>query len=100
MPSKDFKFISPGIFINEIDNSQLPREAGDIGPAIIGRTEQGPGLVPTKVSSFQEFVEVFGPPTPGGASADVSRNGDITGPTYGTYAAQAWLKNNSPINPL
>lgn len=97
MPAKDFKFISPGIFINEIDNSQLPREAGDIGPAIIGRTQQGPGLIPTRVNSFQEFVEVFGPPSPGGNIADVSRDGGITGPTYGAYAAQAWLRNNSPV---
>lgn len=97
MPAKDFKFISPGIFINEIDNSQLPREAGDIGPAIIGRAEQGPALVPTRINSFQEFVEVFGPPNPGGTTADVSRDGGITGPTYGAYAAQAWLRNNSPV---
>ena len=97
MPAKDFKFISPGIFINEIDNSQLPREAGDIGPAIIGRAEQGPGLVPTKINSFQEFVEVFGAPNPGGTTADSSREGGISGPTYGGYAAQAWLRNNSPV---
>ena len=58
MPAKDFKFISPGVFINEIDNSQLPREGGDIGPVIIGRADRGPGLVPTRVNSFQEFVEV------------------------------------------
>ncbi len=97
MPAKDFKFISPGVFINEIDNSQLPREAGDIGPAIIGRAQQGPGLVPTQVNSFSEFVEIFGPPSPGGQSADVSREGGNDGPTYGGYAAQAWLRNNSPV---
>ena len=97
MPAKDFKFISPGVFINEIDNSQLPREGGDIGPVIIGRADQGPGLVPTKVNSFQEFVQVFGTPRPGGNVADVAREGTPPGPTYGTYAAQAWLKNSSPI---
>lgn len=97
MPAKDFKFISPGVFINEIDNSQLPREAGDIGPVIIGRASQGPGLVPTRVNSFQEFVEVFGTPEPGGAVSDVSRTAINPGPTYGAYAAQAWLRNNSPV---
>jgi len=35
MPAKDFKFISPGVFINEIDNSQLLEAPGDVGPAII-----------------------------------------------------------------
>jgi len=97
MPAKEFKFISPGVFINEIDNSQLPAAPEGIGPAVIGRAKQGPALIPTKVNSFQEFVEVFGAPIPGGVISDVSREGAITGPTYGAYAAQAWLKNNSPI---
>jgi|MDSZ01.2.fsa_nt_gb hypothetical protein len=97
MPAKDFKFISPGVFINEIDNSQLPSDGGDIGPVIIGRSDQGPALVPTRVSSFQEFVQVFGAPRPGGNVSDVSRECTPPGPTYGTYAAQAWLKNSSPI---
>jgi hypothetical protein len=43
---RKFKFISPGVFINEIDNSQLPEEPGEIGPLVIGtapsRTCHGP----------------------------------------------------------
>ena len=39
-----FKFVSPGVFINEIDNSQLPREPDKIGPVIIGRTRRGPSI--------------------------------------------------------
>ena len=97
MPASDFKFISPGVFVNEIDNSQVSRAPGDIGPVVIGRSEKGPGLIPTTVNSFQEFVEVFGPPTPGGLGADISRNGNSVGPTYAPYAAQAWLRNNSPV---
>ena len=56
MSVKKFRFVSPGIFINEIDNSQLPEEAGPVGPVIIGRTERGPGMRPVKVESFSEFV--------------------------------------------
>jgi hypothetical protein len=97
MAATDFKFISPGVFINEIDNSQLPSTAGNIGPVVIGRSEKGPGLVPTTVNSFQEFTEVFGAPTPGNLNNDLARNGNSAGPTYGPYAAQAWLRNNSPI---
>lgn len=97
MSAREFKFISPGVFINEIDNSQLPGEAGDVGPVIIGRAQQGPALLPTKVSSFEEFVQVFGAPVPGKESSDASRNGNLVGPTYGAYAAQAWLRNNSPV---
>lgn len=97
MPARDFKFISPGVFINEIDNSTLPNAPGDIGPAIIGRARFGPALFPTKVNSFQEFTQVFGAPVAGVESTDVSREGVPTGPTYGAYAAQAWLRNNTPV---
>ena len=97
MPAKDFKFISPGVFINEIDNSQLPQAPGMVGPALIGRAQQGPGLIPTTVNSFQEFVQKFGAPIAGATNDDVFRNGNSVGPTYAAYAAQAWLKNNSPI---
>jgi hypothetical protein len=91
-----FKFVSPGVFIDEIDNSELPRLAAGRGPVIIGRTEKGPALRPTIVESFSDFVEVFGAPIAGGVGDDVWRNGNYTAPTYAAYAAQAWLKNNSP----
>jgi len=57
MSERKFNFVSPGIFINEIDNSQLTRTPGDIGPVIIGRTERGPAMRPVRVSSFSEMVE-------------------------------------------
>ena len=57
--SRKFKFISPGVFTKEIDNSQLPAVAGDVGPVIIGKSQKGPGMKPVSVSSFAEFVEVF-----------------------------------------
>ena len=97
MSSRKFKFISPGISINEIDRSQLPGLPGDIGPALIGRFEKGPALWPTQVSSFEQFVEIFGKPIPGGQGGDVFRDGNYTAPTYGAYAAQAYLRNNSPV---
>ena len=97
MSYRKFKFISPGIFITEIDNSQLPREAGAIGPALIGRTTQGPALKPIKVDSFSDYIDIFGKPIPGGQGGDVFRDGNYTAPTYAGYAAQAWLRNNSPI---
>ena len=68
-----FRFISPGIQIAEIDNSQLPREPGEIGPVIIGTAMQGPALRPTKVNSFSEFVEIFGTPQPGNKGGDIWR---------------------------
>jgi len=92
-----FKFVSPGVFVNEIDNSQKPDIAGAMGPLIIGRARRGPAMRPVRVSSMSEFVEIFGNPVPGGVGGDLWRNGNLAGPTYGAYAAQAWLQNNSPV---
>ena len=86
-----FKFISPGVFINEIDRSQIPRLPTAIGPVVIGRTRQGPGMRPVKVSSFEEFTRVFGSPDPGADGSDNWRENNFDGPTYAAYAAQAWL---------
>ena len=98
MSVKKYKFVSPGIFVKEIDNSQLPSTPEAIGPLVIGRTARGPGMVPTQINSFSEFVDTFGNPAPGGASDDVWRDNSILAPTYAAYAAQAWLSNNAPIN--
>jgi phage tail sheath protein FI len=95
MPVKSFKFISPGIFINEIDNSQLPKIGEEMGPVIIGRTARGPAMRPVKVNSFSEFIEVFGNPIAGGQGGDIWRDGNYTTPTYASYAAQAYLRNSN-----
>jgi len=97
MSVKSFKFISPGIFINEIDNSQLPAVADEMGPVIIGRTERGPAMRPVKVNSFSEYVQTFGNPIPGGQGGDVWRDGNYTAPTYAAYAAQAYLRNSNAV---
>ena len=99
MSVKNFKFVSPGVFVNEIDNSQLPASPAGIGPVIIGRAEKGPSLRPVTVDSFSEFVQIFGTPAPGNASGDVWRRGswNTTAPTYGAYTAQAYLRNSSPL---
>ena len=76
MSVKNFKFVSPGVFINEIDNSFIPRTADVIGPVVIGRSERGQGLRPVKVDSFSQFVENFGYPIAGGAGHDGSRQGN------------------------
>jgi hypothetical protein len=96
-PSSRFKFISPGVFVDEIDNSQLPAEPGAIGPVVIGRARKGPAMVPVQVNSFSDFVDTFGTPVPGPEAGDVWRNGDTQSPHYGAYAAQAYLRNNAPL---
>ena len=100
MSAKKFKFVSPGVFLSEIDNSQLPKIPGGIGPMIIGRTRRGPAMKPVKVNSFQEFVEVFGEPIPGNEGEDPWRDGNgLLATAYAPYAAQAYLRAdiNSPV---
>jgi len=96
-PSRKFKFISPGVFIDEIDNSQLPASPADTGPVVIGRSLKGPGMTPVTITSFSDFVDTFGEPLPGGQGGDIWREGNKTAPTYGAYAAQAWLRNNPTL---
>jgi len=92
-----FRFVSPGVFINEIDQSQVPQQTVvRTGPAIVGRTARGPAFVPTTVNSFDEFVQIFGNPIAGGGSGDVWRDGNRAAPTYAGFAAQAYLANNGP----
>lgn len=100
MSAKKFKFVSPGVFLSEIDNSQLPKTPGGVGPVVIGRTRRGPALKPVKVSSFQEFVEIFGDPIPGNEGGDPWRDGNgLLAPAYAPLAAQAYLRAdiNSPV---
>ncbi len=98
MSVKSFKFVSPGVFINEIDNSFIPKSAQAIGAAVIGRSERGLGMTPVKVESYSDYVRAFGNTQGGGGLAggasDVYRDGNFTTPMYGTYAAQAYLRAN------
>lgn len=99
MSSKKFKFVSPGIFLKEIDQSQIPKAVAPVGPTIIGRSRRGPALRPVQVNSYSEFVELFGTPVAGGgATGDGWRDGNFDAPTYAAYAAQAWLANSQTIN--
>jgi Phage tail sheath C-terminal domain len=97
MPIEKFRFVSPGVQAQEVDQSQIPRTPEDMGPVIIGRSLRGPVMRPVKVGSFSDFVDVFGEPVAGGVGGDVWRNGNKTAPTYGAYAAQAYLRNSSPV---
>ena len=95
--AKNYRFVSPGIVTQEIDRSRIPNAPAPIGPVVIGRAERGPAFTPVTVTSFDEFTSTFGNPVPGGAGGDVWRDGNKTSPMYGTYAAQAWLKNGQAL---
>ena len=94
MANKRFRFVSPGIQIQEIDNSFFPKDTPPDGAVVIGRAERGPAMRPVTVNSLSDFINTFGDAIPGkgGNDADVWRDGNYAGPTYGAYAAQAYLK--------
>ena len=94
MSVKSFKFVSPGVFINEIDNSFIPKSAEAIGPVVMGRSTRGLAMQPVTVQSYSDFVNMFGDTIPGNGGGDVYRDGNYQSPMYGTYAAKAFLRAN------
>jgi phage tail sheath protein FI len=54
------RIVSPGVYTKEIDQSFLPGAIAQIGAAVVGPTIKGPALVPTKVSSYSEYANIFG----------------------------------------
>ena len=54
------RIISPGVFTNEVDQSFLAGGVAQIGAAIVGTTVKGPALVPTQITSYGEFEQIFG----------------------------------------
>lgn len=51
---------SPGVSLNEIDNTFLTGQPVQAGAAIIGPTVKGPVENPTKVTSYSEYQTMFG----------------------------------------
>ena len=91
MSVKGYRFVSPGIFLREVDQSVLEPTRPERGPAIIGRFNSGPAMRPVTVTSYTEFTRIFGAPHPGGSATDSWRGEPHGGPTYGAYAVEAWL---------
>jgi len=98
MAATRFKFLSPRVFVNEIDQSQLPGTPIGVGPTVIGRFQKGPAMRPVRIGSLAELTDVFGQPVAGRKGGDIWREGNSLGPTYAAYAAQAWLASNDSIN--
>ena len=81
------KIVSPGVFTNEVDQSFLPAGVQAIGAAVIGPTAKGPASIPTIVSSYSEFVQLFGGKIESGSGANKDSYKYLT-----NYAAQEYLK--------
>jgi hypothetical protein len=54
------KFLSPGVFTSELDQSQLAQGVAGIGAALIGRTPFGPAFMPAVVKGYDDFAQRFG----------------------------------------
>jgi hypothetical protein len=52
--------VSPGVAISEIDNTFLTGQPVQAGAAIIGPTVKGPVEIPTLVTSYSDFQNLFG----------------------------------------
>ena len=98
MAASSYRFVSPGVQVQEIDNSIRTSDSAQTGPTIIGRFEKGPAMRPVYVNSFSQFLQTFGNPIPGNNGTDVWRDGNYVAPTYAAYAAQAWLRNTPALN--
>lgn len=72
------RIVVPGVYAREKDQSFLPQAIQSIGASIIGTTTKGPALVPTTVSSFAEFEQIFG---------------SYTSDSYVPYVVQDYLTN-------
>lgn len=97
MPSK-FDFISPDILLREVDESQVPPNPVDDGILIIGQASRGPAMKPIKINNIASLDTTFGLPYQGESTGEIYRNGNSANPTYGLFAAQAWLASNtSPV---
>ena len=72
------RIVSPGVFTREKDLSFLPQGIAEIGAAIIGPTSKGPAFVPTQVTSFAQFENIFG---------------GVTTDYYVPYTVQEYIKN-------
>lgn len=76
------QIISPGVFTEELDASYLPQGIASIGAAFIGPTLKGPAMVPTSVTSMEDFIQKFGPTNPN---------------LYLPYAAKEYLANSNQL---
>jgi len=55
-------YMSPGIFVNEIDQSMVATGAGPTLPAFIGTAKKGPMNTPTLITNAEQFIDTFGEP--------------------------------------
>jgi hypothetical protein len=86
------KIVSPGVFTRERDLTFLPAGVQNIGAAVVGPTVKGPGLVPTIVSSFSEYRQIFGDSFESGSGANLGYYSYLT-----SLAAEEYLRHHDTL---
>lgn len=76
--------VSPGIYINETDQTFIPEGVLQAGAAIVGPTVKGPVRVPQVVTSYADYVAKFG---------DTIESGSSTYSFYNSTAAYNYFNN-------
>ena len=76
--------ISPGVLARENDSSFVSQQPVTVGAAIIGPTVKGPVELPTVVTSYSEYVNIFG---------DVLTSGSNTYSYFTSIAAYNYFSN-------
>ena len=61
--------LSPGVLLQEVDKSFVSPGTDPSGMAIIGPTARGPIEIPTQITNYNEFKEVFGTTIKSGSEA-------------------------------
>ncbi len=82
--------VSPGVSLNEIDNTFLTSEPVQAGAAIIGPTVKGPIETPVKVTSYSEYITMFGDIIESG-SQNYSYLTSIAAHNYFNYGGESLL---------
>jgi hypothetical protein len=78
------KIISPGVFTRENDKSLVQRGIQEVGAAVVGPTVKGNPLAPTIVTSYSEYLSVFG---------DVFKSGSNYYEYFTSLAAKEYFNN-------
>ena len=86
------KIVSPGVFTREVDQSYLPAGIAAIGAALIGPTVKGPAGVPTVVTSYSEYQQIFGDSFSSGSGAAQKQYQYLT-----SHAAKNYLKSGNAL---
>lgn len=76
------RLISPGVFTRENDQSFLQQGVSAIGAVVIGPTPKGPAFIPTTLSSYDDFMKIYG---------------DADGKSYVPYTVKNYLKNAGTV---